>query len=81
MWKYHRLSGYLLLPFLLTTVHLGGAWSTWMTANNAFVVRLVVYTLAPLGILASLYSRVRCEVPSVISRNPFDKPSHSGHPR
>ncbi|KAH9030671.1 hypothetical protein EDB85DRAFT_1415624 [Lactarius pseudohatsudake] len=59
VWKYHRLSGYLLLPFLLTTVHLGGAWSTWMTMTSAFVVRLVVYTLAPLGILAALYSRVR----------------------
>ncbi|KAI9446657.1 hypothetical protein H4582DRAFT_590432 [Lactarius indigo] len=59
VWKYHRLSGYLLLPFLLTTVHLGGAWSTWMTTTSAFVVRLVVYTLAPLGILAALFSRVR----------------------
>ncbi|KAH9079210.1 hypothetical protein EDB83DRAFT_2513760 [Lactarius deliciosus] len=59
VWKYHRLSGYLLLPFLLTTVHLGGAWSTWMTMTSAFVVRLVVYTLAPLGIIAALYSRVR----------------------
>jgi len=59
VWKYHRASGYLLLPFLLTTVHLGGAWSDWMTENNAFVVRLVVYTLAPLGIIASVYSRIR----------------------
>jgi len=59
VWKYHRLSGYLLLPFLLTTVHLGGAWSTWMTENNAFVVRLAVYTIAPFAIIASVYSRIR----------------------
>lgn len=60
VWKYHRLSGYLLLPFLLTTVHLGGAWSTWVSENSAFVVRLVAYTLAPVGIFASVYSRIRC---------------------
>jgi len=59
VWKYHRASGYLLLPFLLTTVHLGGAWSTWMSEKNPFVVRLVVYTLVPLAIVASLYARVR----------------------
>jgi len=72
VWKYHRLSGYFLLPFLLTTVHLAGAWSSWMSAKTVFVVRLVVYTLAPLGILASVYSRIRCGVPSMICRNPFD---------
>jgi hypothetical protein len=59
VWKYHRASGYLLLPILLTTIHLAGSWSTWMVEKNAFVVNLVVYTLAPIGILASLYSRIR----------------------
>jgi hypothetical protein len=79
VWKYHRLSGYLLLPFLLTTVHLGGAWSTWVSEHSAFVIRLVVYMLAPLGILTSVYSRIRCVGPSMISRNPFI--FHPGHPR
>jgi hypothetical protein len=60
MWKYHRLSGYILLLSLLTTVNFGGAWSAWVSANSAYPVRLVAYTLAPLGILLSLYSRVRC---------------------
>lgn len=82
VWKYHRLSGYLLLLFLLTTVHLGGAWSTWMSENTAFVVRLVAYTLAPVGIFASVYSRIRCvDLPYDISRNSFDNRLHSGRPR
>jgi cytochrome b-561 domain-containing protein 2 len=59
VWKYHRLSGYILLLFLLTTVNLGGAWSSWVSVHSAYVVRLVAYTLAPLLILVSLYSRVR----------------------
>ncbi|KAI0306766.1 hypothetical protein B0F90DRAFT_1814604 [Multifurca ochricompacta] len=59
VWKYHRLSGYILLPLLLTTVNFGGAWSAWVSENSAYIVRLVAYTFAPLGILASLYSRTR----------------------
>lgn len=62
VWKYHRLSGYILLLSLLTTVNLGGGWSAWVSAHSAYGVRLVAYTLAPLGILLSLYSRVRCPV-------------------
>ncbi|KAF8479208.1 hypothetical protein DFH94DRAFT_748426 [Russula ochroleuca] len=59
VWKYHRLSGYILLLSLLTTVNFGGAWSTWVSAHSAYGVRLVAYTLAPLGILVSLYTRIR----------------------
>jgi hypothetical protein len=59
VWKYHRLSGYILLLCLLVTVNLGGAWSSWTSSNSAYIVRLVAYTLAPLGILVSVYSRLR----------------------
>ncbi|KAI9452316.1 hypothetical protein F5148DRAFT_512976 [Russula earlei] len=59
VWKYHRLSGYILLLFLLTTVHLGGGWSEWVELHTVSVVRLIAYVLAPLGILVSIYSRVR----------------------
>ncbi|KAI0273815.1 hypothetical protein BC834DRAFT_855710 [Gloeopeniophorella convolvens] len=59
VWKYHRLSGYVLLPLLLTTANLGGGWSTWATEHSAWAVRFVAYTLAPLGIVGALYSRVR----------------------
>ncbi|KAI0047967.1 hypothetical protein FA95DRAFT_1605622 [Auriscalpium vulgare] len=59
VWKYHRLSGYLLLPLVLFTAHLGGGWSTWATGQSASFVRLITYTVAPAVILVSLYSRVR----------------------
>jgi cytochrome b-561 domain-containing protein 2 len=67
VWKYHRLSGYILLLCLLVTVNLGGAWSTWTSSNSAYIVRLVAYTLAPLGILVSIYSRVRYVAYSLIT--------------
>jgi hypothetical protein len=69
LWKYHRLSGYILLISLLTTVHLGGGWSTWVSEHSAYVVRLLAYTLAPVLILVSLYSRVRCVIDSFISES------------
>jgi len=59
LWKYHRLSGYLVILSLFTTVHLGGGWSTWVEDHSGHPARLVAYTLAPLGILVSIYSRVR----------------------
>jgi cytochrome b-561 domain containing protein 2 len=62
LWKYHRLSGYVLILSLFTTVHLGGGWSTWVEEHSGHPARLVAYTLAPLGILVSIYSRVRCRI-------------------
>ncbi|KAH0830374.1 hypothetical protein J3R83DRAFT_1768 [Lanmaoa asiatica] len=59
MWKYHRLSGYLLFPTLFFTAHLGGGWSTWVTSNSESFVRLLAYTIAPLTILAGVYLRIR----------------------
>jgi len=59
LWKYHRLSGYLLLPILLTTAHFGGSWSNWMQKNTAYSVRFIAYTMAPAVILGAVYSRVR----------------------
>ncbi|KAJ7261395.1 hypothetical protein B0H12DRAFT_1106619 [Mycena haematopus] len=29
IWKYHRLSGYVLFLLLISTAHIGGAWSHW----------------------------------------------------
>ncbi|KAN0124367.1 hypothetical protein V8E52_002016 [Russula decolorans] len=58
VWKYHRLIGYLALLSLVTTVHLGG-WSTWVSAHSIYAASVVAYTLAPLGILLPLYSRIR----------------------
>jgi len=59
VWKYHRVLGYILLLSLLTTVHLGGGWSTWVSEHSAYVVRIVAYSLVPVFLLASIYPRVR----------------------
>jgi hypothetical protein len=59
LWKYHRLSGYMLFPLLLVTSHLGGGWSTWVVDNSHFFVRLVTFTIAPLILLGAVVVRVR----------------------
>jgi len=59
LWKYHRLSGYILFPTLLLTAHLGGTYSTWMTMNAGFFLRFGAYTVAPALIVCTVYSRVR----------------------
>ncbi|KZV63022.1 hypothetical protein PENSPDRAFT_657660 [Peniophora sp. CONT] len=58
-WKYHRLSGYIVLPLMLLTVHLGGAWSVWVEMHTAYVVRLIVYTIAPIAVACGLVARIR----------------------
>jgi hypothetical protein len=58
VWKYHRLSGYILLILLLTTIHLAGR-TQLVSFHSAYAVRLMAYTLAPIFILVSLYARVR----------------------
>ncbi len=80
VWKYHRLSGYVLLLVLLTTAHFGG-WSTWVAAYSVYAVRVVAYTLAPLGILLSLYSRVRYLIYSLIHLHDFSNKPVLGHQR
>lgn len=54
-----RLSGYLLFLWLLITLHLAGAWSDWVTGNTTYGTVVVVYTIAPIIILVSVYARVR----------------------
>ncbi|KAJ3997210.1 hypothetical protein F5050DRAFT_1879976 [Lentinula boryana] len=59
VWKYHRLSGYILFPLLLVTVDLGGALSHWGEKNVPLPIRLVAYVFAPLACLAAILSRMR----------------------
>ncbi|KAI0374731.1 hypothetical protein BV20DRAFT_387850 [Pilatotrama ljubarskyi] len=59
VWKYHRLSGYLLFPLFLLAAHLGGAWSTWSNNNSPYVVRLLAYTISPIVLLAAILVRMR----------------------
>jgi len=59
MWKYHRLSGYLLFPLLLVTIDLGGGFSHWGERNVWFPIRLIAYMVAPLVCLVAVLSRIR----------------------
>jgi hypothetical protein len=59
VWKYHRVSGYILFPLMLLTVNLGGAWSNWSAKYSVWVVRFAAFTLAPMAVLAGVYLRVR----------------------
>jgi cytochrome b-561 domain-containing protein 2 len=56
---FRRLSGYVLFLLLLSTAHLGGAWSTWVTSHSQPVVRFIGYTVAPIVAILAIYSRVR----------------------
>ncbi|KAI0703575.1 hypothetical protein BC835DRAFT_1404075 [Cytidiella melzeri] len=59
VWKYHRAVGYATFASLLITLHLGGTWSSFATDNSGAFVRLLAYTLAPIGLIVSVYSRIR----------------------
>ncbi|KAH7889930.1 hypothetical protein F5I97DRAFT_1934732 [Phlebopus sp. FC_14] len=59
LWKYHRLSGYILFPLLFITAHLAGAWSIWVVGHSVLLVRLVGFTIAPIVVLAGVYTRIR----------------------
>ncbi|KAI0807172.1 hypothetical protein C8Q74DRAFT_1213187 [Fomes fomentarius] len=59
VWKYHRLSGYVLFPLFLLAAHLGGAWSNWSVGNSAYVVRLLAFTVSPIVLFAAVLVRVR----------------------
>jgi len=58
IWKYHRLSGYVLFPLLILTSSLGG-WSRWATKHSLFSTRIIAYTLFPLILLLSVLFRIR----------------------
>jgi len=59
VYKYHRISGYIVLTLLLVTVHLAGAWTDWVVARTTLVQRACVYTTLPAVILLSVAWRVR----------------------
>ncbi|KAF5391917.1 hypothetical protein D9757_001737 [Collybiopsis confluens] len=59
VWKYHRLSGYLLLPLLLLTVGLGGALSHWGEKNVFLPFRLLAFVVSPTVCLIAVLSRMR----------------------
>lgn len=59
VWKYHRLSGYLLFPLFLLVAHLGGAWSSWSTGASSYFIRLLAFTISPIVLLAAILVRLR----------------------
>ncbi|TFK25039.1 hypothetical protein FA15DRAFT_668912 [Coprinopsis marcescibilis] len=59
LWKYHRLSGYVLFPLMLFTAHLGGAWSLWAEKSIPWILRLLTFTILPVLVVVSIYGRVR----------------------
>lgn len=59
IWKYHRLSGYLLFVLWMFTVHLGGGQSTWGETYTSEPIRLLAYTVAPTALVIGVWSRAR----------------------
>ncbi|KAI5117961.1 hypothetical protein M0805_001622 [Coniferiporia weirii] len=59
VWKYHRVSGYLLFPLFLMTAALGGNYSSWTASVASVGTRVVVYTLAPIVALVGILFRIR----------------------
>ncbi|KAJ6547120.1 hypothetical protein B0H19DRAFT_1164089 [Mycena capillaripes] len=59
IWKYHRVSGYVLFMLLMFTAHLGGAWSHWGTKYCPLSMRVLAFGASLLAIIAGLYMRVR----------------------
>ncbi|KAM5539033.1 hypothetical protein V8D89_007256 [Ganoderma adspersum] len=59
VWKYHRLSGYLLFPLFLLVAHLGGAWSSWSTGSSSYIVRLLAFTISPIVLFGAILVRLR----------------------
>jgi len=57
--KWHRLSGYLLLLFLLLTIHLAGGYANWVVTHTSRAARILVYTILPILALGGLFMRIR----------------------
>jgi len=58
-WKWHRLSGYLLFPWLLFTIHLAGGYADWVVGHTTSAQRTWIYTILPIVTIAGLFVRVR----------------------
>ncbi|KAF7338642.1 Cytochrome b561 domain-containing protein [Mycena venus] len=59
IWKYHRLSGYVLFMLLMLTAHIGGAWSNWGIKYSPWSMRVLAYGASLLACITGLYIRVR----------------------
>jgi len=59
VYKYHRISGYVIVIFLLIAIHLAGGWSGWTVHNTSTIERVVFYTVLPITAILGLSWRVR----------------------
>ncbi|KAG8745103.1 hypothetical protein FRC10_008714 [Ceratobasidium sp. 414] len=59
LWKWHRLSGYIVLPMLLLTVALGGSSTIWARLNVPLPGKIIVYCIAPAIAAIGLLARAR----------------------
>lgn len=59
MYKYHRVSGYLLMVLFLVVIHMGGAWSDFSLNNGSVLMRFIAYLVSPVLIITGIASRIR----------------------
>ena len=62
VYKYHRLSGYILITLLLATAHLGGAHSTWalgLKGDRMKATRVVAFWIGSPVLLVGAVARMR----------------------
>jgi len=59
LWKWHRLSGYLLLVWFLVTVNLAGGYATWVVEQTSYAQRFWIYGILPITTLVGIGLRIR----------------------
>lgn len=58
-YKYHRLSGYILLPLILVVAHLGGSWSDWMVGHSSLTLRIAAFDVGLALVAMGVVMRIR----------------------
>lgn len=53
------MSGYILVGLMLFTSHIAGAYSHWTMRQGTALLRMLIYWLAPLGIIVGLGMRIQ----------------------
>lgn len=68
LWKFHRLSGYFILPSFALVLYLGAAQTSWsqMNANKLHHFAIIISLL---GIITALFVRIQSSKLPSLSRN------------
>ncbi|KAG8987474.1 hypothetical protein FRB93_004501 [Tulasnella sp. JGI-2019a] len=59
IYKYHRISGYVIVVLLLVTIHLSGGYADWVVGHTSKTERVIFYTVLPVLTLFGIGWRVR----------------------